>query len=645
MNPDPLLHRLRDALSPSKAMHGRVRARVLQRTSPHPLLEAVKADLHPTADAKTRVWQRIANRTVASPAVTALEGARTLLSPAAFSPHPVFARGLAVRNTWNLRFLKWTAAVAVVALVVQGLPPLFLAPRTVALSRVTAIATSGEADVLQDNAWQTLSVNQETILRADAELRATDGDMTLILNDDGNVRLSKATAILRDDANRPTAAVHETTLELRGGRAWAQGFVPFHLHPIIIATQHASVRLHEGSVSVQAGENGTIVKVWDRRATITYHRASGEEQLILVAGEWAEITENNTPLVKDIRETDYTDPQVIENIKRDSVHRKDIAAAQRRRSIERAGILPTSPFYPVKRVAERVDVLMTFDQQAQLQRVLEHNATRLDEAAALIAGGNSGAAVPLQEEFRVTLIGVASQTGGNVLTQSIIRQEVDDSTAQLAASKPDDEAYALKVAVLETVAALPADVTSVKKEEVQAVLVGDKLDSLKQAVEAGNDTWYVVQKFEELQPQIDSLSQNSLPPELRKDVESSLQQLTASLEETAEDGAIAPSVAETIRENVTRYLPTKPPVVKHLSQAEIAEIIDDATTRILNLKQPKSRENQVTWELQQIEQKYPHDRGSLTRHLFQVLPADGSLRAPVRDAIQEIRTECSEGEC
>lgn len=634
MAPEPSLRRLRADLSPQDGARERVLRMVRQKLPETAPFADLNASLAPRAGARDRVWARILTRTEGSPAVTALDALRAYLSPAGrIDRAPAFAfAGIRQRGGAGMRFAKWTAAFAVFALIIQGLPPLFLAPKTVAESQATVLPTKGEISIDLEGFWQ--PVSKEFALKTAAAFRTNDGQATILLNDDGNIRLSEDTAItLHDVADRPAPTTAESTLTLESGKAWIQAFVPFHVRPIIVRTPHAFVRILEGSASVQVAEGSTFVRVWDRHATVSFR----DRDLILVAGEWTEISSDNVAVVKRISDDSYDDTWVAQNLKRDAVHRREIAQRQHERSIADAGILPTSALYPVKRVAEKVDELMSFSEEERIQKKLDQATTRLNEAAALIAEGNSGASVPL-EEFRVTLREIASGTGGDVVAQDLIRQQVEASTSQLAASTPDDESYPLKVAVLEASAELQQDESG--KQEVEAVLLADAVSSAADVAESG-DTERAAELLEELSPRLTSVRAGELPAEMRKDMESAVAQLTAALDEapaegTAEETAQEPAKEVTPPPRVPQTPKPQPPV-RRLSSGELDKLVAGILTRVNNLELPRSRWNQLQLEIADATHDYPADIGTILRQLHIVFRSDETLDGLIKAHIQELR--------
>lgn len=624
------LRRLRSDLSPRDGAKARVQRMMSEKMPKTADLNAFRTSLAPTAGAKERVWARIEAK-LSAPAVSALDLLRNYLTPTTLVRVPAFARA-SHRSYGNsgIRTAKWTAAFAIFALLIQGVPTLFLAPRSVAESQAVIRPTKGEISIDISGFWQPIS--KETMLKTSAAFRTDDGEATVLLNDDGNIRLGTDTSItLHDVANRPEPTSADATLTLETGKAWTQAFVPFHVRPIIVRTPHAFVRINEGSASVEVGPISTRIRVWDRHTTVSYR----DHELILVAGEWTEIDAENVATVSRIEDEAYADQWVAQNLKRDAVHRREIAQHQHELSIAKAGILPTSRLYPVKRVAEQMDVLLTFDSETRVQKKLDQATTRLNEAAALIAEGNSGASIPL-EEFRTTMLEIASGSGTSPVTQDLIRQQVQNSAAQLAASKPDDENYSLKVAVLEASAELHVDV--VDQHEVEAILLADAVDTATDEAELGN-TERAAEILEELAPRLSSVQAEELAPEVRTDVETALQQLTAVLEEDEIPSDLLPEVTPPKVATVPPRVPQTPKAetVRRLSNAELTKLVDGIVARVSNLELPRSRWNQLQLDIGSAREEYPSEFATILRQLHIAFRDDPTLDGVIKAHIQDLR--------
>ncbi len=537
------------------------------------------------------------------------------------------------------RFYKWGAAFVIVVLALRASPLLFLTPQTIANSSVILSPSPTGVELSSHGLWQ--PVTQELELREAAFLRTMNGEATIMLHDDGNVRLAPQTMITLEDVDdHLTAAPDTATVALASGKIWLQGLLPDQLRGFVVATPAGTVTVHGGSVSVEVTGTTAHVEVWDRHATVM----QDDRTVSLVAGEYVDLVQSSVPVVHTLPSDAYKAPWVAQNLQRDAVHQREMAQLQQERRAAEAGILPTSPFYTVKRVAENFDVLLTLDPEAKVQKRLQQASTRLNEAAALIAQGDSGASVPL-DEYKQTLIDVAAGSG-NTVTQSLVRQQITENTAQLSAALPDEQFYQLKKTVLEASARLPDDL--VNQQDVSGTLLVDTLDVLQQAIQ-DNDTDQVNAALVTLKPYLSSLQSGSgdtLKPEVRKEAISLLSDVAEGLH-NVQSGSGATTLSPELVQQIAGYLPvteeTQPVVpaiqAPPMTDAELDAAVQGTLHRIFVIyKMPQSRENALRVDMRSFAGS--QDEGRYLRRLYHELPeGDSILRQLVRHAIQQLREQ------
>jgi hypothetical protein len=634
MHDEEILHRLRDSLSPSPESRDRVRARMMSHMRAAEMLKDARSALAPDLSQREQISLRVRNALAPSVPVSALGKLRAFFTPSDASHALVRERvmsSLAPQRSMAPGFmgLKWASAFVLVVLVLRVSPLLFLAPRTAAESEVLVIPTQGISAVLLHGLWQ--PVSSELTLAEGVQMRTEQGgEMTVILHDDGNVRLGSGTVLsLHDVSDRPEPALNASTLTIERGQVWVQGLLPDHIRGITVSTPYGDIVVHGGSVSITVGDT-VDVRVWDGHVSVIHN----EQVLGLVAGERIELWNQNIPSVRRIDDRQDETPWVKQNLERDALHRREVAQWQQERRAAQAGILPNSPLYPVKRVAEQVDMLLTFDEQQRLEKRLAQASTRLNEAAALIENGDSGATVPL-EEYKATLQDIAAQTdsGSVTIADFMLRQEIAENTAQLSAASPDDDVYALKKAVLEAGAALPSEV--VDERDVQGTILVDTLNAVQEAVNAG-EIDRAKKSFAEVQPYLDSLKGDELKPEVRRQALALLSTVASSLGE-GEQVTDSGSVQKDLLKEVVTYVPkVKQSAKPALTEAEIQDMVQGMFDRIFLYKQPRARWNQLQFEMAQLR-GHP-DEGTILRHLYHALPENGLARY-VRTEIQRLRLE------
>lgn len=629
MRPERLLSAAGEHLEPSEASRARVRGMLRTRMRDGALLRAAAEACEPTARQRQLVWARVAGR-LRSPAAD-------LLAKLGVWLHPSHAQMQAVRLTLHARIadrvsswfhvpaFRFATAVVLVAVMVRVSPLLFLAPTSSAESRVLLLTTRGTAELSIGDLWQPVA-EASLELREAVRLRTGDGEATVVLHDDGNVRLDAHTDIIvRDVSDRPApAAVTGPSLTLLSGRIWVQGLLPQSVRGITVATPQGDITVREGSVSV-AADGAVQVAVWHRHASVEHDGRS----TTLVAGENARLTEAPAFLVLESTDAARAAHWVSQNLDRDAVHRREIAQLQKERRTAEAGILPTSPLYPVKRIAERVDLLLTFDDDAKVKKQLAFASTRLDEAAALLAQGpGSDVSAPLAE-YRTALLQVATSSGASELTKVLVQQEMEQSAAAVAAVTPSDSEYLVKKAVLEASAVLPD--TELRKTDVEAIILVDTLDALTVATSSG-DIVLAQETFTGLKPYLKSLKEGKIdvPPAVRKEAVAMLESFAETVHER--DAALG-DVDDAFLKATQEYLPP-PPVAPSLTDAQIDALVAQMKVRIYSYKLTRSRWNQLLAEFRSIEEHA--DRGRILRALYHALPENG-LAPYVRTEIQKAR--------
>lgn len=617
---------------------------------------------------KQRVRAKILRRIASPQATTALERLREAVSP---SPLQIsLLRGFVLDRCVPLRRRPFTwarmiPAFVVFLLLVRFTPVLFLAPRSLAVSHVILKPTVGTVEISHKSFWQ--KVPQEVPLTLATNLRTRNGEATLTLHAFGVVRLAPNTEVILHDTGDHPGPSSEPILTLITGKIWVQAMVPDHLQGLRIAINRGTIDVHQGSVSIRSIDDGIeTVDVWDRRATADLDETS----VPLVTGEHLEIFELAHAVTK--RAEEATDTWATTNLERDAVRNHEIALAQMAFRAAHAGISPTSIFYPVKRLAEQVDVLFTFGHHARVEKELAHAETRLNEAAAVLA--EEVAQTPqtsLLEDYRYNLRAFSSgssllalsgsgTTSNDVLLQSLLRdyqsavlavasgatlagsgsavaliveEQVNKNSIELASALPDERMFLLKKAVLEASAALPSRPAS--ETDVKAQLMMDTLAQLRTSVKEG-DIADVQPTLEDLEPYFAVLKDrhSTLSPELKKEAETLLGIFATDVIVRSEEKG---DVDHTLINRVTSYLPNaiKPKRrVAAMTDEQLHAMVEAMLQRIYTYSLPRSQWNQLLTEFRSI--RGLPDQGRILRYLYTKLPADG-LGGYVRSEIVSLR--------
>lgn len=619
----------------------RMRARVHDGMTTARDIRSVRSMLEPAHGAQIRIWNRIRERIAPSRARGFLSQVRTYLTP---DQANVIRLGRAFHPALQpvvvpARPFKWVAAFAIVIVALRASPLLFLAPQTIAQSNVSLRPTRGLVTVSIDGLSQ--PVDHEIELLRSIAIHTDDGEATVSLHDDGTVRLAEKTSIiLQDLSDRPEKGSGLATLTLVSGTVWVQGLLPDHVRGLSVATPKGVVTVHGGSVSVTVDQGNVIVESWDRHA-----RLEREEQadIVLIAGERLRAVGDAPFVVERVADDAYDRGWPAQNLRRDAVHQRAIAQEQRERMTARAGILPTSRLYPVKRIAEEVDVLLTFDHETAVKKRVAQATTRLNEATALIADGQSDVTEQL-EEYQVAMLEIASDEHDSP-AQRLVEEGMAENVSQLGAQLPGSDVYAVKRLVLDTSTKLPTQ--PIDASDVEASVIADTVDALQIAASEG-DSDAVQENLESLAPYIEDFPEDTkLDPTTKKEVISRLTRVADTLQDGAHDGSVSDSVA---LRTVSRVIRTHVPIIQqpvHLTQEEIAAMVDVILDRIFVYRQYVGQTNQLRLEILRLK-KHP-DEGMILRVLYDELQryeelnrigsgqSDYRLSLLVRAAIRDLR--------
>lgn len=625
------LQRLASEITPPQAARNRIFARIEQRIGAPEVLRMAAKEMTPDSDLQDRVWERVARVVTQSP-VAFLDRVRTALLPPVEMSRDLWQsyilprlqpQQVAVRS---YRGIAWVTAVAMLIVAVRVGPPLFFAAPAQAQSSVMLLPTRGGVMVTMNGTSRL--VEEEITLVPGMQIETFDSEASILLRDDGVIRMDGYTVIRLHDLTKSLEPAPEIlpTLTVEQGRVWVQGLIPGTLRGITLALTEGHVTVNEGSVSITRSDLLTV-EVYNRSAVLL--RDARETRL--VAGDRIQLWAGSVPLIRHIAPIAYEDAWVSQNIDRDAVHRKDIAALQQERRAARAGILPTSKLYAVKRAAEAVDVALTFDGRTRVEKQIAYAGVRLDEAAALIAEGEVEAVQAPLEEYRMTLVALAGSSTDESEAQFLLKQAVAEDSAETAAASMGDGSYLLKKTVLEALAALPGEDAT----QAEVSLLVDGLSTLAQAAEAG-DSVQVTDAWGALQPYLTALEAH---PDLAgtEEAQALLERFALAVEGQSD-------LDPALREAATEFLPEKlVTVVAHLSDEQVLAMAQGIKDSIFTeYRMPQSRKNVMVAKLRELHGHV--DEGRILRALYHAMPEDTELRVPVRRAITQLKWAVVAGE-
>lgn len=624
--PEHLLEVAVAGLRPSFGAENRVRTMLrcrMQSSERVPaILRATRDAVVPPATLAGRVWSLIAQSIAPVRSLSAWDRVRGILSPAetlsAYIWRQISPRlEPALVPAFASRKFKWGAAIAVVIVTARLSPLLFLAPPTIAESPVTLLSTRGTAEVLSGALWQ--PIRGEITLTRQTSIQTQGGEATIILHDDAVFRLAPYTRVtLYDLSDRPERGSDDATIALEQGRLWVLGLVPKNVRGVTVVTPQGRVVLHEGSASIVEGADVSVM-AWDRSASV-YRRG---KQTNLFTGQYVVLGRDGSQALGKHDHAAFQNEWTALNLGRDAAHRRDIAQSQQERRAASAGILPGTPFYSMKRLAEEMDVLLTFGEEQKVKKRITQANTRLNEAAALLNDKREDIQVQAAlREYKTTLLQVASGSGGSTAVQHILQEEVMEGVpATLAAALPGDSAYTLKQTVQETIAALPE---SLSKPDVHAEAIIDELVAVKEQAELG-DTTVARQKLAGITSSIAALGTGAsvaLSADALQEVEAIAMHVTAVVDagndDTSavdEEPAVEPRTPAQPRHAARLLVP------RAMSQEQVTAKAQEIRGRIFAFNTKKAQQSVLKDLLHSIEQN--PDRGRILRELAEVLPRNG----------------------
>ncbi len=631
-------HLLRQAasnLTPDAGAQARVKRMILaQLRAPH-LLNQVREGLTPSSGLIKDLWSRILSSIDPIRHLTLWERLREHLKPAAGARELLWSRFSVRLEPSYARYaasgpVKWVAACAIVLVAARVSPLLFLAPASIAESPVTLFAREGRVEVLLGSLWQ--PITGEVSLNSPTRLQTQNGKATIVTHDDAVFRFAPYTrGQLVDLSDRPQFSVQETTVALEEGELWVLGLVPKQVRAITVLTSQGRVFIHEGSVSIQQSPRKVVIRVLDRSAVVSRHG----HRISLVAGEQTVLSGENEPVATKMDSSVFQEAWVAGNLSRDAAHQREIAQLQQERRAGAAGILPGSRFYPVKRLAETVDVLFSLSEEERARKLITQANTRLNEAAAMISSGGTQAAENALQEYKDTLLQVASGSGGSPVVQLLLQTEVVDAgPATVAAALPGDPGYALKLAVDDTIAALPDTVT---KPDVEGEALIDQLIVAKRQAEQG-DTQLAMETLSGLRDSIASLDStgalNLVAADVRHEAKAVVQQVAAAVQGPVLGIGLALGVPE--KDLVLPQHPSRTLLIRPLTPEQVTAKAQEIRGRIFVYGTKKARYDALE-DRMRLLLNHP-DRGRILRELGKSLPRDGLAQRVTR----EIRTVTEE---
>jgi hypothetical protein len=487
---------------------------------------------------------------------------------------------------------------------------MLLAPPTSAETSVYLLPAGEHVTVFIGGVWQ--NVTEPFVLRGPAMISTGDSEATVVLHDDGVFRLAPNTTLkIHDIADHPETKSLGPTATLVRGQLWTLGLLPPVVEGIELETSAGILSLNAGSASIYQDASRVSVIAYDKGVTFVYEKTP----IFLVSGEKVTFMNGRASSIITLPARAFADPYIADNLSQDAVHRADIAHVQQKRRAAIAGILPTSIFYPAKRMAEEVDVLFTLTHDGRTEKRLQQVNTRLSEAIALLKNGQQTEAEVSLQTYSQSLLALASEDQDNIVKE-LIKKQLADASATLTASDdhPQLDIALVTDAMSRVGAALPD--TNLRSIDIQGYVLVDKLAQINRVLLQDHDLTAAVTSYAAISPYLkDILSEGTgAHPLLQKEARSLLLS-TSSLLSTTGTGDIA--LRSVMEKGIAQYLPAETDKIlvnEDALHTEVSAMVE----RILVFRHPRSRYNQLLTEFRNVE-AHPN-RGTLLRRLKNALP-------------------------
>lgn len=615
MNLERSLRGMAENVTPSDGQRRAIKEQLQARIAPNHLLSAV-SKAAPSASFRDTLKQKVfrAIRPELGHSIESLASSVDLAPTSLQTLKSVILSRLEHReksHSIHVGF-KWATAFAMFLVIIRSMPLILLAPATQAEVGVQLVPGGESVSVFTGGVW--IDATETQIISNAVMVRTGNAGATLVLNDDGVLRLAPDTTIkIHDISDRPQFQSEGPTATLIRGKMWTLGLLPPIVEGLVVETSYGTLSVNAGSVSIEDDGKGSVtVAVYDRGITLS----NGQQTSFLISGEKTTLKEGKTFSIQNMKTQVFSEPWAKSNLAQDAVHRTEIAKLQEDRRTEVAGILPTSFLYPAKRIAEEVDVLFTLTHDGRTEKRIQQANTRLSEAISLIKDGQDTEASAQLAEYKTSLVALASDENDN-LVKYLIKKQIADASASLSTvdETPNANIQLLKDAVTQVDAAIPD--ADLKPRDIEGYVLVDRLTMINQILSQQEDASLAALEYAEISPYIEGLlaDTDGAHPLLQKEARSLLVTTSQLLKTASKTNAGEVFIA--MAEDVDQYLPPEPEQVL-VSEEDLNRQVQEMVKRIFIFRQPISRYNQLLAEMRDLESN--PNRGTLLRRLKSALP-------------------------
>ncbi|QQR55459.1 FecR domain-containing protein [Candidatus Peregrinibacteria bacterium] len=341
-----------------------------------------------------------------------------------------------------------------------------------------------------------VQVKGTTLLQVGDSVETGEGSLAhLTFVDDSRLTLGPSSKVDIVDAWIDPADRSKSHVELlqEEGRSWSQ---------VLNLTDEASFAVHfpqgkvwvnqRASFDLQVSEEAATVEVARNLVELEVKAADGVYSGFL--GQGAELSVSSSIETQEISEEDQKDVWWTFNLAYGKAYARTLDENYKRENISHASILPGNPFYFLKTFRESLQVSFAFTEGAKQDVLLQQAETRLNEAQALLAQGETESAAAVMKVYEETVEAVEATSPSEALlvledevqkealtdhvdmkTNTMLQAHLDANASlqlvpDLIAEGQFDEAVAVLEAYNQSSLSLVADLQDLNMEDREAAV-------------------------------------------------------------------------------------------------------------------------------------------------------------------------------
>lgn len=325
----------------------------------------------------------------------------------------------------------WALMVLFVFIVVVGVPFTIQSPDT--MLRVTYLRAFGKVKVEREG--KTIPVFDQMILQeGDTVKTESDSKAEIYFLDDSVSRMAPDTEIKITTLSSSQTTEFSTSIAVNvtQGRVWSNVVSPaVDSTSFTVTAEDVSGTVDaKASFDLSVVDHDVTVLAVNNTVNLTVKEDGTVLSKVLIEGESLTLqgVSESAALLRVVR-NDVSDPWIDENVKKDTSYHADLQNKYQDLIAEKAGILPGSPLYGVKKFSESATVAFTFDPVSKKQKKLEIAERRLFEAETLLSSGQTDAGRALLDEFQQSV-----QEDDTEYAKDLVAESLDTLLSQVKSS-------------------------------------------------------------------------------------------------------------------------------------------------------------------------------------------------------------------